>query len=339
MNPSKALVSRNTCYPITTRAPLILALILLLHTTCTFSANSIKMAVLKFGTVNWELDVIKRHDLDRQHGFSLDAVEMAGKQATMVALQAGSVDIAVSDWIWVSRQRHEGKTFTFVPYSTALGALVVPQDSTIKAIKDLQGLRLGIAGGPLDKSWLLLQALAFQQSGIELNKTLTPVFAAPPLLNQQLKQGRIDAVLNFWPYVARLEAIGMQQLIGVQEVSRGLGIHSQVPFVGYVFDENWANQHPNLIQNFIRATTKAKQIMLESDLEWEKLRPLMKAPDEATFLALRDGFRAGIPKQWGMAEQNDAKRLFDILFKLGGKKLVGNTTQLTDGTFWSDRVE
>ncbi|MEJ2620213.1 MAG: ABC transporter substrate-binding protein [Candidatus Thiodiazotropha sp.] len=293
------------------------------------------MAVLKFGTVNWELNVIKRHNLDHQYGFSLDAMEMAGKQATMVALQSGSVDIAVSDWIWVSRQRNEGKAFTFIPYSTALGALVVSQDSTIKAIQDLQGKRLGIAGGPLDKSWLLLQALAFQQTGIELSKVLTPVFAAPPLLNQQLKQGRIDAVLNFWPYVARLEATGMQQLIAVQDLSRGLGIHSQVPFVGYVFDEAWADQHQNLIQGFIRATTEAKQIMLKSDQEWEKLRPLMKAPDEATFLALRDGFRAGIPKQWGMTEQNDAKRLFDVLLKLGGKKLVGNTTQLAKGTFWT----
>jgi NitT/TauT family transport system substrate-binding protein len=339
MNPSKALVSRKTSYHTAAIAPLFVTLILLLHTTCTFSANSIKLAVLKFGTVNWELDVIKRHGLDRQQGFNLEAVAMAGKQATLVALQAGSVDIAVSDWIWVSRQRNEGKAFTFVPYSAALGALVIPQDSPIKKIKDLQGLRLGIAGGPLDKSWLLLQALALQQSGIELNKTLTPVFAAPPLLNQQLIQGRIDAVLNFWPYVARLEAIGMQQLISVQDISQGLGIHTQVPFVGYVFSEDWAKQQKNLIQAFIRATTEAKQIMLKSDQEWEQLRPLMKAPDEATFLALRDGFRAGIPRQWGMTEQNDAKQLFDILFQLGGKKLVGHTTQLTEGTFWTESVE
>ncbi|MCG8099121.1 MAG: ABC transporter substrate-binding protein, partial [Candidatus Thiodiazotropha taylori] len=72
---------------------------------------------------------------------------------------------------------------------------------------------------------------------------------------------------------------------------------------------------------------------------WEQLRPLMKAPDEATFVALRDGFRAGIPRQWGDTEQNDAKQLFDILFRLGGKRLVGNTTQLAEGTFWSETVE
>jgi NitT/TauT family transport system substrate-binding protein len=293
------------------------------------------MAVLQFGTANWELDVIKRHGLDREQGFSLEITKMAGKQATMVALQAGSVDIAVTDWIWVSRQRNEGKPFTFVPYSTALGALVVPQGSDINTLRDMQGKRLGIAGGPLDKSWLLLQAIALQESNVDLKKSLTPVFAAPPLLNQQLKQGRIDAVLNFWPYVARLEAFGMQQLIGVDDMSRALGIESDVPFVGYVFDEHWAAQNREIILGFIRAANKAKQIMRDSDQEWELLRPLMKAADNTTFMALRDGYRAGIPDSWSKQQHEDAKKLFDILYKLGNKQLVGNTTELSRGTFWS----
>jgi NitT/TauT family transport system substrate-binding protein len=318
---------------------LIIATILLLYSTCTFPANSLKMAVLKFGTANWELDVIKRHGLDREQGFSLEILKMAGKQATMVALQAGSVDIAVTDWIWVSRQRNEGKPFTFMPYSTALGALVVPQGSDINTPQDLQGKRLGIAGGPLDKSWLLLQAFMLQNSNVDLKKSLTPVFAAPPLLNQQLQQGRIDAVLNFWPYVARLEATGMQRLIGVHELIKALGIESNLPFVGYVFDEHWAAQKREVILGFIRATNKAKQIMRDSDREWELLRPLMKAADDATFIALRDGFRTGIPGKWSINQQEDAHKLFDILYKLGGKQLVGNTAELNEGTFWSGAAD
>jgi NitT/TauT family transport system substrate-binding protein len=311
----------------------------LLFSTCTFSANRINLAVLQFGTVNWELDVIKRHGLDQAEGFTLEARKMAGKQATMVALQAGSVDIAVSDWIWVSRQRSNGKFFTFAPYSTALGGLVIPQGSDITSLKDLHGAKIGIAGGPLDKSWLLLQALALKESGSGLVKSLIPVFAAPPLLNQQLLQGRIDAVLNFWPYVARLEAIGMKPLISVQEITRGLGIKSNVPFVGYVFDESWAKHNPELIQGFLHATTKAKQILQQSNREWERIRPLMKAPDEATFIALRDGFRAGIPVHWGMQEHQAAEQLFKILSNIGGKKLVGNATRLAQGTFWSGATD
>jgi NitT/TauT family transport system substrate-binding protein len=316
-------------------ARLVLLLTTLLFVSpCTFAANVVRVAALEFGTGSWELDVIKRHGFDREQGFELNVVKLAGKQATMVALQAGSVDIAISDWIWVSRQRHAGKGFTFVPYSTGLGAVVVAKDSAIKSLPDLQGKRLGIAGGPVDKSWLLLQALALQNDQLDLNNAVTPVFAAPPLLNQQMKQGRIDAVLNFWPYVARLQAQGMRTLITVQEVTESLGIRSEVPFVGYVFDEDWAADNRQTVEGFIRATAKAKALMRDSDEEWQRLRPLMKAKDEATFTALRDGFRRGIPQHWGASEQQDAEKLFDILHRLGGKKLLGDTTRLSSGTFW-----
>jgi NitT/TauT family transport system substrate-binding protein len=309
----------------------------LINTTCIFAANNVKVAALKFGTGSWELDVIKHHGLDEKQGFDLEVVELAGKQATMVALQSGAVDIAITDWIWVSRQRNEGKGFTFVPYSTALGAVVVPGDSEIRSIKDLQGKRLGIAGGPLDKSWLLLQALAQKKHQIDLAENLTPVFAAPPLLNHQLLQGRIDAVLNFWPYVARLKANGMRELIAVKQITAELGIESVVPFVGYVFDEEWAKENPERIAGFIQATSQAKKIMQESDQEWLRVRPLMKADDFATFFALRDNFRSGIPKPWGEKAVDDAKKLLDILYQLGGTKLVGKTPTLNEGTFWSTR--
>jgi hypothetical protein len=32
----------------------------------------LRIAVLKFGTVNWELDVIKHHGLDKANGFTLE---------------------------------------------------------------------------------------------------------------------------------------------------------------------------------------------------------------------------------------------------------------------------
>src|SRR3546814_4904478 len=125
----------------------------------TAAAEPIRVAVLKFGTVNWELSTIQRHGLDERHGFILDVLELASNQATTVALQAGEVDMIVSDWLWVSRPRAEGKPFTFVPFSSAVGSLMVPADSPIRSLADLKGKKIAIAGGPLDKGWLLLSGL------------------------------------------------------------------------------------------------------------------------------------------------------------------------------------
>lgn len=315
-------------------AILALALIFLAASARTVVAGTVKVGVLKFGTVNWELDVVRTHGLDEAEGVSVEVRPLASKGATTIALQAGDVDVIVTDWIWVSRQRAEGQGYTFVPYSTALGALMVPADSSIRNLADLKGRRLGIAGGPLDKSWLLLRGLASEKFGFDADREVDKVFGAAPLLSEQILAGRLDAVLDFWHFAARLEAAGLRRVMGVADMARELGIRSKVPLIGYVFDETWAEAHRDDVLGFIRATRKARALLAGSSAEWSRLRPLMKAEDEATFRALRDGYRAGIPKRWGEAERADARRLFAILARLGGKKLVGKSTDLEEGTFW-----
>lgn len=316
---------------------ILLVLVVFCVASLTAAAESVKIriGVLKFGTVTWEADVIRHHGLDEAEGIGLVFRELASKQATAVALLGGAVDMIVTDWFWVSRQRAAGADYTFVPYSTALGALVVPADSPIDSLADLRDRRLGIAGGPVDKSWLLLRALARKRHGIDLNTEVEKVFGGAPLLNEQIKAGRIDAVITFWPYAARLEAAGMRRLIGVEEAGRELGIASEVPLLGYVFSESWADAHRDEVLAFIRASRKAKEILRASDAEWERLKPLTRAEDEATLVALREAFRAGIPEQWGEAERRDARRMFEILRELGGDKLVGTARELQAGTFWS----
>ena len=86
----------------------------------------IRVGVLQFGTVNWELNAMKRGGLDKAEGVEVEIVPFAGEDATNVALQAGDVDVIVSDWLWVSRQRASGSDLTFVPYSSSVGAIMVP---------------------------------------------------------------------------------------------------------------------------------------------------------------------------------------------------------------------
>ena len=298
------------------------------------AAGTIKLGVLKFGTVNWELDVIKTNGFDKAEGLDLEVVDLANTGATTVALQAGAVDVIVTDWLWVTRQRAAGARFTFVPFSTSVGALMLPPNSTVASLADLKGKKLGISGGPVDKNWLVIRALARQRHGIELDSAAETVFGAPPLLNEEILSGRLDAVINSWNFIAELEAKGYKKLVGVEEAQKELGIQSQVPLLGYVFDEDWAATHKDDLLALVRASRKAKDLLVRSDAEWERLRPLMKTPDDATFAALRAGFRKGIPVHWGAAERADADRLFAVMAKLGGEELIGKSAELQPGTFW-----
>lgn len=298
------------------------------------ATTKVTIGVLKFGTVSWVLDTIQRNGLDKAEGIELDAMPLASTDATAVGLQGGSVDIIATDWLWVSRERSGGADFTFSPFTTALGAVMVPRDSPIKTLADLKGKKLGVAGGPLDKSWLLIVAYALRTANLDLRTETKQVFGAPPLLAEKAKQGELDAVLNFWPYAARLEAEGFKELIGVEDVVSELGAKGEVAMVGYVFSEAWAKENKTAIDGFLRAAAKADELLATSNEAWDAIRPLMRADDNATFEALRRRYREGIPERSIAQNEADAKVLYQFLRELGGEKLVGPGVELAPGTFW-----
>jgi NitT/TauT family transport system substrate-binding protein len=294
--------------------------------------GTVKVGVLEFGTVNWELDVIKHHGLDKERGFELEVQGFASGQATNVALQGEAVDTIVDDYLWVSRQRTDGQMLTFVPFSSTVGALMVPADSGIESLADLKGKKVGVAGGPLDKSWLLLVGLAAKRHGMDLAAEVEPVYGAPPLLNEKALDGELDAVLNYWHFAARLEGQGFKELVGVEDAISELGVASVPPQLGYVFYQSFADENPELIAAFADASRAAKEL-LKGDEEWERIRPLTKAEDDATFAALKRRFRDGIIERWGEAEQEDAAEFYGILAELGGEELFGGAVELAPGTF------
>ncbi|WP_031435734.1 ABC transporter substrate-binding protein [Methylomarinum vadi] len=293
----------------------------------------IRIGALAFGTVNWELAALNKENLLANAGFELQIIPMANPQAGKIALQSKAVDLIVSDWIWVSRMRAGGSDYTFYPYSNTSGALVVPADSPIQTLTELQGKKLGIAGGELDKNWLLLQALG-QRQNIELDDAVTKVYGAPPLLNQQLLQQRIDAVINYWHFAARLEAKGFRQILDGAEILRQLGIEEQVPSLGYVFRQSWANRHQQAIAEFLQLTAEAKDRLCRSDTTWAKIIPLTKAKDSATQDMLRQRYCEGRVQKWGKANQLAAEKIYQLLRRLSGNKLTGSSEQLQAGTFW-----
>ena len=297
------------------------------------AAGKARIGALKFGTVSWELDALKHHRFDAANGFDLEVVHFAGEDATNVAMLAGEIDIIVSDWLWVSRQRTEGSDVTLIPYSTAVGAIMVKQESPIKSVTDLKARKIGVTGGPLDKSWLLIQALTKRDHGFDLVAENEIVFGAPPLISEKAMQGELDAVLNFWHFCARLEANGFRRVIGANDAARALGATGDVSALGYVFHDKWADENHQTAMGFAKASAAAKDMLAKSDEEWLRLAPLIKAEGKELEV-LRDRYREGIPRRPVAEEQADAAKLYRILAEIGGEKLVGSATEMAPGTFW-----
>ncbi|MBC8130745.1 MAG: ABC transporter substrate-binding protein [Rhizobiaceae bacterium] len=297
--------------------------------------ETVRVGVLQFGTVSWELDAMKRAGLDVRNGITVEVVPFAGEDATSVALLGGSVDAIVSDWLFVSRQRTEGGDMVFVPYSTSVGAVVVAADSPIRTLSDLKGRSLGVAGGPLDKNWLLIQALGLRDAGIDLSKEVEIVYGAPPLLAEKARSGELDAALLFWNWAARLEAEGFRRILSGEDAANAAGATGPIATIGYVFGEAWADENPAAARGFVAASRETKALLRSSDAVWEALRPMMKVEDDAEFLLMRQRYRDGIPARPVAEEERDAATLYKVLEELAGETLVGPGKVLDPGTYWA----
>lgn len=292
---------------------------------------ALRIGIQATGTVEWELAALQT---EPHPDFQLTIQRYANTEAGKIALQSGAVDMIVSDWVWASRLRSDGTDVCFYPYSGTSGALLVPNASAIQTLKDLQGKRLGIAGGELDKNWLLLQALAQQQQW-DVNAAVEKIYAAPPLLNEQFKQGRVDAVLTYWNFAARLLPQGYRQLIDGAGILQALGIDEKLPVLGYVFHQRWAEQHRQALNSFLQSSRRAKQRLCASDSLWQQVLHLTKADDAATQALLRNGYCDGRIEQWGSAQQLALSRVYTLLRSVSGQQLTGRAEQLPAGLFWS----
>ncbi len=297
------------------------------------AGGKIRLALQKTGTLAWELAVIDERGLDRKAGLDIEVIELASPEAAKIALMGRAADIILSDWLWVARQRNLGRRFVFAPYSTALGAVMVPAASPIEDLAGLQGKKIAVAGGPLDKSWLLLQALA-RESDLDIASRANVIYGAPALLYQKAANGEADATLTYWNFCVALESRGFRRLIGMDEVERRLGAKGPVAMVGYIFDEDFARTHADALSRFFKIATEAKDILAHSGEDWEKIARRIGIAGEAELALYRQTYIDGIPRRPVAEEAADARALYRILEKIGGPDLAGTATELDAGTFY-----
>jgi NitT/TauT family transport system substrate-binding protein len=313
------------------------AMVMLAAQTGAMAEDRIRLAVQRTGTLAWELDVIRTHGLDRKLDLAIESIELASTEAGKIALKGGSADLMLSDWLWVARERSLGDNLVFYPSSSTLGAVMVPAQSPIRAIIDLRGKKLAVAGGPLDKSWLLLQALA-RREGVDLKKQVTVVYGAPPLLSEKALQGETDATLTFWNFCADLESKGYRRAIAMDDVMRGLGTRGPVALVGYTFDGTWAARNRSTVERFLAAARQAKDILASSEAEWQRLAPRIRVTDRSALAIYRQRYGGGIARRPLAEEEADARALYLVLAEIGGAELVGPARELPAGTFYRPAV-
>lgn len=299
----------------------------------------LRVGVLKYGTLNWELDLAELQHLPDQYGFKLVRVPLGSPQALSVALQGDAVDIIVGDWLWAARQTDEGRAYSFYPYSTAAGELVVPANTKATSIADLKGKTIGFAGGKGNKNWILYSAYANQHFGIDLEQNTRVKFAAPPMLNQLLLRGQMDAVVNFWHYAAELKTESMKSLLTMQEVLKSWDITGEVPVLGWLFKQPWANEHRALVNQFFAMSYSVRQQMKKDDSVWQSIPSFTQKYSAQAQPVLVEHYRQGIPTRFDKSVKHNLQQLFKVIKNnQGSSNVTGNLNSLPASLFWAGGV-
>ncbi|HVW91803.1 MAG TPA: ABC transporter substrate-binding protein [Devosia sp.] len=296
----------------------------------------ITIGVQQTGTVQWELTAMHNLGIDKKHNLDIETRQLADTQAGQIALQTGTVDVILSDFVFVALQRQHGATLTMVPHSLAVGDLVADPAAGITSVADLKGKNLSSAGTPVDKSYVVLEAYYNSKTGGSLSNDATVKFGAPPLVNQLLLKGQTQAALNNWNWAVQAVVAGKTELISVQQMLKELGVSQTPPLLGWVFTEDTASKKADALRAFLDASFDTKQALLTDDSAWNGIRSLMNVGDnDKLFAAMRDGYRNGVVRGYDPAAATKAAtETFDLLVKFGGKDAVGGATSLPDGTFY-----
>jgi NitT/TauT family transport system substrate-binding protein len=297
------------------------------------AAAPLRVASVKYGSLNWLLDTIKAEGIDKSAGLNFDVQELSNNQAGPIALLSGGADIVVSDWTWAMRQRGLGEPLLFAPYSSTLGSVMVADVSPIQKLEDLAGKRLGVAGSSIDKSWLLLQAYARLNLKFDIANAATIQYGAAPLLAEHIRDGKLDAVLNFWTQTVRLSSLGFRPILNMSSVMQGLAINPVPAFVGFIWKESTQAAKGAEIATFLKAVNAGNAVLSKSDAAWERLKTITKATTPAELAALRAAYTAGISTGWTPADTASAQKIMDLLIAAGDTELVGAKTKFDPKLF------
>ena len=324
------------------RIAVLISLFLVLLLLPTAHASSqlpvLRIGVLTYGTLNWELDIAKQ-DAPEDVGYQLELVPLGSPQALTIALQGGAVDMIIGDWLWAARQQINQRQFYFYPYSTAAGTLVTSPALNNKPINALAGKTLGVAGGKANKNYILYRAYALSQFNFDIATSTTVKFAAPPMLNQLMQRGDIDAVLTFWHYAAMLTNDNYPPMLTMKDVLSSFGIQTEMPVLGWLFKREWGDQHAELVNAFLQRSFTIRHTLNSEDKAWKNIDSFTKKYPEAVQPALIQAYRQGIPSQWGPETWENMQKLLTVIKQYDDEKaLTDKLDNIPTSIFWQNNV-
>ncbi|WP_020181429.1 aliphatic sulfonate ABC transporter substrate-binding protein [Methylopila sp. M107] len=191
-----------------------------------------------------------RGEIDRH--FAEKGVEVEWREFTfgpplVEALNVGAIDLgSVGDTPPIFAQAAKSK-FVYAAAQNGTGAgIIVPKDSSIRAVPDLVGKRVAIPKGSVAHN---ITAAALEKAGFSF-KDITPVYLAPADAQGAFRQGAVDAWTIWDPFFAVAE-----ETVGAKLIALATDIAPQYGFA--LASRDFAERHGDTLAEVIDQISRA----------------------------------------------------------------------------------
>jgi NitT/TauT family transport system substrate-binding protein len=289
-------------------------------------APTLRFAVIGSGGQTEVPFAIQQAGLDKKYGINVEIVDFAAPGQQYNLFRSGAADIAGGNFVDLLRQRKGGNAIQaihgFQGYSNAF---VVRPNSPIKEFADLKGKKIGTFGTTF-LDWLIARTAGKKAYNVDLQTEASLVPGSPPLLNQFLARGEVEATLQFSSLtLAPIARSEQRTLIDLPALMKAAGFRSDLFYVQWMITEKWAKTNPEAVTKLPAMLNEAYAALKRDDGLWPALAQKINITDPAITAAYRDLERRVNNPPYRAELIKPTQELVDAIIAVAGEQAVGVT--------------
>ncbi len=250
------------------------------------ASYTVRAATLQGGIST--LDIIEDQKLMEKHGYNLEVLRLQKTPNILQALVKNDTDLAVIPAEMAARLIQDGENITIVAVDMLQNqAILVRGDSTIQSPEDLKGKLVGavVASGTY-KVFKAYMKTVYNITVVEGEKpqdgVITVLNVPPGSILDALKQGDVDAVVIWEPFVSLGVSEGMRILVSYSDLWRQAGLNGDPVMLVWVARADFALKHPDALKAFLAARNEAARMWISNEtLVLRVLSSLYNLPEDA----------------------------------------------------------
>jgi NitT/TauT family transport system substrate-binding protein len=287
----------------------------------------VRFGVNSSGGQSEVLDAIKAYNLDRKYGFAVREIDLTAPGQQYVMFRADAIDVSPGTVVDLLRQRKAGVALqAFHGFQGYNNYIVVKPQSPIRSFADLKGKRMGEFGTTF-LDWLILRAAGKKAYGFDIEQDATLVQGTPPLLNQLMARGEVDAMLQFSSLTLGPIKAGEQRLvIDVPGLMRTAGFNPNAFNSNWNVAERWNAAHPGALRRLSAMIDEAYAKLKSDDTLWPAIAAKIGFTDPAVVVAYRNLAHREDNPPYNRSLIAATQTLIDAIGAIAGNTAVGFTS-------------